>query len=321
MGTGQGAGPVEELASQIGATAVVCDHRKELLCAGQPSVAVHCRSIRKTLLGALFGRHVASGAIELDATLADLGIDDSVPPSLTSEEWSARSVTCSPAGRGSTTWPITRARRPRRAAAARSPAGDLLPQQQLTTTRSAPSSNARSARACSPSSPRPSPAHRACATSTPPASDTPPRAGHSTALTLPHLRPRPGTLRPAPPQPRRVRHAQRDPGRLGSLPAPPSHPTGRGPAYGYLWRVEHHGQLFHRHHGPRRIIGRLRHGRPVPTGHTRHRPGHRAARRPAASRRKRPGLSTGPPWPNWCTTPPTAQSRSARCRSHQIVPA
>ena len=100
MGTGQGAGPVEELASQIGATAVVvCDHRKELLCAGQPSVAVHCRSIRNTLLGALFGRHVASGAIELDATLADLGIDDSVPPSLTSEEWSARVrdlLTCRP---------------------------------------------------------------------------------------------------------------------------------------------------------------------------------------------------------------------------------
>jgi len=91
---------VEELASQIGATAVVvCDHRKELLCAGQPSVAVHCRSIGKTLLGALFGRHVASGAIELDATPADPGIDDSVPPSLTSEEWSARVrdlLTCRP---------------------------------------------------------------------------------------------------------------------------------------------------------------------------------------------------------------------------------
>jgi len=322
MGTGQGAGPVEELASQIGATAVVvCDHRKELLCAGQPSVAVHCRSIRKTLLGALFGRHVASGAIELDATLADLGIDDSVPPSLTSEEWSARSVTCSPAGRGSTTWPITRARRPRRAAAARSPAGDLLPQQQLTTTRSAPSSNARSARACSPSSPRPSPAHRACATSTPPASDTPPRAGHSTALTLPHLRPRPGALRPAPPRPRRVRHAQRDPGRPGSLPAPALAPRSAAAPPTATCGGQTPRPALHRHHGPRRIIGRLRPGRPVPTGHTRHRPDHRAARRPAASRRKRPGCPTGPPWPNWCTTPPTAQSRSARCCSHRIVPA
>jgi CubicO group peptidase (beta-lactamase class C family) len=91
MGTGEGMGPVEELARQAGATAVVvCDHGEELLCAGQPSVTVHCRSIRKTLLGALFGRHVASGAIDLAATLADLGIDDSVPPSLTSEERSAR---------------------------------------------------------------------------------------------------------------------------------------------------------------------------------------------------------------------------------------
>jgi CubicO group peptidase (beta-lactamase class C family) len=91
MGKGEGAGPVEELASQAGATAVVvCDHGKELLCAGQPSVTVHCRSIRKTLLGALFGRHVASGTIDLDTTLADLGIDDSVPPSLTSTERSAR---------------------------------------------------------------------------------------------------------------------------------------------------------------------------------------------------------------------------------------
>lgn len=91
MGIGEGAGLVEELARQVGATAVVvCDHGTELLCAGQPSVIVHCRSIRKTLLGALFGRHVASGTINLDATLADLGIDDSVPPSLTGTERSAR---------------------------------------------------------------------------------------------------------------------------------------------------------------------------------------------------------------------------------------
>jgi CubicO group peptidase (beta-lactamase class C family) len=91
MGTGESAGPVEELARQAGATAVVvCDHGKELLGAGEPSVTVHCRSIRKTLLGALFGRHVASGSIDLDATLADLGIDDSVPPALTSTERSAR---------------------------------------------------------------------------------------------------------------------------------------------------------------------------------------------------------------------------------------
>jgi CubicO group peptidase (beta-lactamase class C family) len=91
MGASEGAGPVEELASQAGATAVViCDHGKELLHAGQPSVTVDCRSIRKTLLGALFGRHVASGAMDLDTTLAELGVDDSVPPALTSTERSAR---------------------------------------------------------------------------------------------------------------------------------------------------------------------------------------------------------------------------------------
>lgn len=91
MDTGEGADLVEELADQVGATAVVvCDRGKELLCIGQPSVTVHCRSIRKSLLGGLFGRHVATGAIDLDATLADLGIDDSVPPALTSGERSAR---------------------------------------------------------------------------------------------------------------------------------------------------------------------------------------------------------------------------------------
>jgi CubicO group peptidase (beta-lactamase class C family) len=91
MGIGESAGPVEELAAQAGAAGVVvCDHGTELLCVGEPSVIVHCRSIRKTLLGALFGRHIASGTIDLDATLADLGIDDSVPPSLTGAERSAR---------------------------------------------------------------------------------------------------------------------------------------------------------------------------------------------------------------------------------------
>jgi CubicO group peptidase (beta-lactamase class C family) len=83
--------PVLELASQAGATAVVVlDRRRELLSVGDPSAAVDCRSIRKPLLGALFGRHVLAGTIDLDATLAELGIDDSVPPPLTSAERSAR---------------------------------------------------------------------------------------------------------------------------------------------------------------------------------------------------------------------------------------
>jgi CubicO group peptidase (beta-lactamase class C family) len=48
------------------------------------------RSIRKPLLGALFGRYVADGRIDLDTTLADLGINDAVPPPLTAAERSAR---------------------------------------------------------------------------------------------------------------------------------------------------------------------------------------------------------------------------------------
>jgi CubicO group peptidase (beta-lactamase class C family) len=83
--------PILELASQVGAMAVVVlDHGRELLSVGDPSAAVDCRSIRKSLLGALFGAPVMAGSIDLDATLAELGIDDSVPPALTAMERSAR---------------------------------------------------------------------------------------------------------------------------------------------------------------------------------------------------------------------------------------
>lgn len=82
---------VRRLAGQVGATAVVVrDHDRELLSVGAASLTVACRSIRKPLLGALYGRYVADGAIDLDATLADLGIDDHVPPPLTGAEREAR---------------------------------------------------------------------------------------------------------------------------------------------------------------------------------------------------------------------------------------
>jgi CubicO group peptidase (beta-lactamase class C family) len=82
---------VRELAGQVGATAVVVnDSDSELLSVGEPSATMHCRSIRKPLIGALFGRPVIDGAIDLDATLADLAIDDNVPPPLTSSERAAR---------------------------------------------------------------------------------------------------------------------------------------------------------------------------------------------------------------------------------------
>lgn len=49
-----------------------------------------CHSVRKSLLSALYGMHVESGAIDLDATLAELGIDDLEP--LTDDEKQARVI-------------------------------------------------------------------------------------------------------------------------------------------------------------------------------------------------------------------------------------
>src|SRR5579884_3946847 len=82
---------LEQLVAAVGATAlVVGDHARTLTTIGDSAATVHCRSIRKSLLSALFGRHVLDGTIRLDATLADLGIDDSVPPSLSDAERTAR---------------------------------------------------------------------------------------------------------------------------------------------------------------------------------------------------------------------------------------
>lgn len=48
-------------------------------------------SMRKALLSSLYGIHEARGGIDLDQTLAELGIDD-IPPALTAREKSARLV-------------------------------------------------------------------------------------------------------------------------------------------------------------------------------------------------------------------------------------
>jgi CubicO group peptidase (beta-lactamase class C family) len=48
-----------------------------------------CHSIRKPFLCSLYGIYVSNGTINLDATLAELGIDD-IPPSLTDEEKQAK---------------------------------------------------------------------------------------------------------------------------------------------------------------------------------------------------------------------------------------
>jgi CubicO group peptidase (beta-lactamase class C family) len=46
---------------------------------GETARKFNCHSMRKSLLSALYGIHVAQGTIRLDATLAKLGIDDNEP--------------------------------------------------------------------------------------------------------------------------------------------------------------------------------------------------------------------------------------------------
>ncbi|MCC6794299.1 MAG: serine hydrolase [Candidatus Hydrogenedentes bacterium] len=76
------------LAKDAGASAVVVIFRGRLLAAnGRPAVIFPCHSVRKSYVSALFGQAVTDGKVSLDATLAQLGIDD-MPP-LTSQEKSA----------------------------------------------------------------------------------------------------------------------------------------------------------------------------------------------------------------------------------------
>lgn len=63
------------------ADSVMIVHRGRLVASwGDVSEPLTIQSMRKPVLGALIGQLVAEGALDLDATLADLGIDDSDPP-------------------------------------------------------------------------------------------------------------------------------------------------------------------------------------------------------------------------------------------------
>jgi len=66
---------------------VVGTHERVIDAWGDVDQPVLVRSVRKSLLCVLFGTHVAAGKIRLDATLAELGIDDEPP--LTGEERTA----------------------------------------------------------------------------------------------------------------------------------------------------------------------------------------------------------------------------------------
>jgi len=70
----------ETVADDAGAAAVVIVVDGKLVAAwGDPEGRYPCHSIRKSFIAALFGPAVAGGYLDLDATLASLGIDDNVP--------------------------------------------------------------------------------------------------------------------------------------------------------------------------------------------------------------------------------------------------
>lgn len=76
-------------AQEFGSIAAAAVHRGVMVvCHGSPSKKVLIRSVRKSLLNALIGIEVKRGRIDLQDTLADLGIDD-VAPSLSNAEKSA----------------------------------------------------------------------------------------------------------------------------------------------------------------------------------------------------------------------------------------
>ncbi len=73
-------------AEKIGSAAVLVLHDGRVVFSfGDTRHKYMCHSIRKPLLGALYGIYVKKGIIDLDATLEELGIDD-IPPSLSAAE-------------------------------------------------------------------------------------------------------------------------------------------------------------------------------------------------------------------------------------------
>ncbi|MBF0371035.1 MAG: serine hydrolase [Magnetococcales bacterium] len=75
---------------KLASSAVVIVDRGVVVAAwGKPAERFLLNSIRKPLMGALFGLHVAAGHIDLDADMKQLGIDD-IEPRLTPLERTAR---------------------------------------------------------------------------------------------------------------------------------------------------------------------------------------------------------------------------------------
>ncbi len=76
----------QDYAASLKPTAVMVVQKGEVIASwGEVSRKVSVASVRKSLLGALYGIAVSEGRIDLGSTLADLGIDDK-PPVLTGAE-------------------------------------------------------------------------------------------------------------------------------------------------------------------------------------------------------------------------------------------
>ncbi len=80
---------VRRYADSVQSGAVVAVYRGHVIAAwGDVARELELHSVRKSLVSGLYGTAVARGAVDLDATLAELGIDDATP--LTSTEKGAR---------------------------------------------------------------------------------------------------------------------------------------------------------------------------------------------------------------------------------------
>jgi CubicO group peptidase (beta-lactamase class C family) len=79
-----------EYANEIGSSSVIVIYNGKLVAEwGDTSKRIKSHSVRKSLLSALYGIAVEKKLIDLDATMDELGIDDT-PPSLTEEEKQAK---------------------------------------------------------------------------------------------------------------------------------------------------------------------------------------------------------------------------------------
>jgi CubicO group peptidase (beta-lactamase class C family) len=78
----------KSLASEFGVTAIVASDGVTDFAWGDTHRPVNVRSVRKSLVSALYGIAVSEGRLDLDSTLADVGIDDK-QPGLTAHEKTA----------------------------------------------------------------------------------------------------------------------------------------------------------------------------------------------------------------------------------------